>query len=86
MTKILLDISIDRRCRQSDLDVRQHSLLQIARAVQRMGVETLAQFSSELAHASIHTGDKNWNSMIFVRFGAKERRHQRQLEKLALKN
>ena len=50
-----------------------------------MGVETLAQFAGELAHASIHPGDEDGNSMIFVRFGVEKRSHQRQLEKLALK-
>jgi hypothetical protein len=50
-----------------------------------MGVETFAQFSGELAHASIHTVDKNWNSMIVVRRRAEKRRHQREIEKLALK-
>jgi hypothetical protein len=50
-----------------------------------MGVKTFAQFSGELAHASIHPGDEDRNSMILVGFRAEKRSHQCKLEKLALK-
>ncbi len=48
-----------------------------------MGMEALAQLAGELAHAPVHTGDKDWNAMVFVRRRTEKRRHQAELEKLA---
>jgi len=53
--------------------------------MKRMRVEAFAQLTGKLAHPRIYSGDKNRNTRILVRLRTEKRRHQRQLEKLALK-
>src|SRR5512143_1999003 len=63
--------------------MRQYFLPEIASRVQRMEVEPIAEFASQLAHTAIDASDENRNARIFVRRRAEERRHQSQLIKLA---
>ncbi len=74
----------------------QHHFFQIARRMEWMHMESVADFPGEFCQAGIHTCDIDWNtptqpSPIFFengggqRRGFEKRRHQRQLVILAAK-